>query len=245
MALALPDLKLGAFEQWARLEARVTASPAAAPPRGARKPVARRLVAVATKVLLLAVLPFFVLMRVSVFCYSHYRYPSWLALAMGAGCTLLIVTAYAAWLSQRLTGRARLLALARGIALPLVLAYCGYTLLYLSGLNAKSERVRAYYTSLHPLLRVTLSTWILVDKDIVITDLARRPDDYVAMGLTAHDRSLHYVQRDGYAHAADLRTAGRGVVKSRLVQLYFWAMGFDTLRHVGTADHLHVELPLP
>jgi len=31
-------------------------------------------------------------------------------------------------------------------------------------------------------------------------------------------------------------------VKNRLVQLYFVAMGFDTLRHVGTADHLHVEL---
>jgi hypothetical protein len=28
------------------------------------------------------------------------------------------------------------------------------------------------------------------------------------------------------------------------VQLYFWSMGFSTLRHVGTADHLHVELPL-
>jgi len=26
------------------------------------------------------------------------------------------------------------------------------------------------------------------------------------------------------------------------VQLYFWSMGFDTKRHVGTADHLHVEL---
>jgi hypothetical protein len=28
------------------------------------------------------------------------------------------------------------------------------------------------------------------------------------------------------------------------VQAYFWVMGFDTVRHVGTADHLHVELPL-
>jgi hypothetical protein len=26
------------------------------------------------------------------------------------------------------------------------------------------------------------------------------------------------------------------------VQFYFWLMGFDTRRHVGTADHLHVEL---
>jgi hypothetical protein len=40
----------------------------------------------------------------------------------------------------------------------------------------------------------------------------------------------------------DLRTAGQGAVKNRLVQLYFWMMGFRTLRHVGTADHLHVQL---
>ena len=243
--MALPDLKLGAFEQWARLEARVTTSPATARTLGARSSLARRLVAVVAKVVLFALLPFFVLVRASVFFYSHYRYPSWLALAVGAGCTAIIVAGYAAWLSHRLTGRARLLALARGVALPFVLAYCGYTLVYLSSLNAKSERVRAYYSSLHPLLRVALSTWMLVDNDIVITDLARRPDDYVGMGLTVYDGSLHYVQQDGYAHAADLRTIGRGVVKSRLVQLYFWGMGFDTQRHAGTADHLHVELPRP
>jgi len=63
------------------------------------------------------------------------------------------------------------------------------------------------------------------------------------MGLPPNDGSLHYVQRDGYAHAADLRTAGRGLAENRLIQLYFWSMGFGTLRHVGTGDHLHVELP--
>jgi len=55
---------------------------------------------------------------------------------------------------------------------------------------------------------------------------------------------LHYPQPDGYVHAIDLRTAGRGFVRNRLVQAYFWSMGFVTLRHVGTADHLHVELPV-
>jgi len=39
-----------------------------------------------------------------------------------------------------------------------------------------------------------------------------------------------------------LRTTGRGFIKNRGVQVYFWLMGFDTRRHVGTADHLHVEL---
>jgi hypothetical protein len=64
------------------------------------------------------------------------------------------------------------------------------------------------------------------------------------MGLPVHDSSLHYAQPDGYVHAVDLRTIGRREVKNRLVQLYFALMGFATLRHVGTADHLHVELPL-
>ena len=125
-----------------------------------------------------------------------------------------------------------------------MVAYCAYALVYLSATNAKSEQVRAYYRSLHPLLRVALSTLVLADRDVVITDLARRPEDYATMGLPRHDGTLHYVQRDGYAHAADLRTAGRGMVRNRLVQLYFWSMGFNTLRHVGTADHLHVELPV-
>jgi hypothetical protein len=158
------------------------------------------------------------------------------------GTTLCIVTAYAAWLARRLTGRAPVLALARSVALPLVLAYSGYTLLYVSSGHAKSEQVRGYYRSLHPLLRVALSTWMLIDREIVITDLVRRPEDYPAMGLPAYDGSLHYAQADGYAHAADLRTLGRSALWNGAVHLYFWSMGFGTVRHVGTADHLHVEL---
>lgn len=238
--MTIPDLRLRALEMWSRLEARLAAFPASV---RAREPLARRVLALVAKLLLLAVLPFVVLVRVSVSLYSHHGYPTWLALAAGAAGTLVIVTAYAAWLSKRLAGRVRPLALARRVTLPLVLAYCGYSLVYLSSGNAKSATVRAYYSSLHPLLRVALSTWILVDKDIVITDLARRPGDYAAMRLPVNSSSLHYRQRDGYVHAADLRTAGRGLVKNRLVQLYFWGMGFDTRRHGGTADHLHVELP--
>src|SRR6266576_666519 len=129
-------------------------------------------------------------------------------------------------------------------ALPFVVAYSIYALVYLSRANAKSDRVRAYYASLHPLLRVGLSTLIVFDGDAVITDLARRPEDYKTMGLPPNDGSLHLVQRDGYAHAADLRTGGRGFLRNRLVQLYLWGLGFSTLRHTGPSDHLHVELPV-
>ena len=238
--MAIQRLKLAALREWERLEARIAAP--GGPPQW--RPLARRALVLAGKLGLLAVLPFFVLVRGSVFLYSHSGYGPWLALAGGAGCTLLVVTAYAAWISHRLAGRVDVLALARRVALPLVLAYCGYALIYLSSGNAKSDQVRAYYGSLHPLLRVALSTWILVDKDILITDLARRRTDYAVMGMRPNDGSLHYVQGDGYVHAVDLRTRGRSEVKARLVQLYFWSVGLGTLRHVGTADHLHVELPL-
>jgi len=238
--MAIRKLKLAALRQWERLEARITA-PGRLPPW---RPLARRALALAGKLTVLALLPFFVLVRGSVFLYAHRGAGPWLALLGGAGGTLVVVTGYAAWISHRLAGRVNVLALARRVALPLVLAYCAYALIYLSSGNAKSDQVRSYYGSLHPLLRVALSTWMLLDNDIVITDVARGRADYATMGMRPNDGSLHYVQGDGYVHAVDLRTRGRSEVKNRLVQLYFWSAGLGTLRHVGTADHLHVELPL-
>jgi hypothetical protein len=128
------------------------------------------------------------------------------------------------------------------VALPLVVFYCSYSLLYVASVNAKSAPVRAYYRALHPLLRISLSTLILVDRDMLITDTGRAPEDYTRMGLPTNTRTRHYRQADGWIHAVDLRTSGRGAIKNRGVQFYFWLMGFDTRRHVGTADHLHVEL---
>ena len=232
-----------ALHQWDRIAGRpvATAATRAGRPWRAWLLEATRLIAWA---LLVASLPFLALVKVAVVLYQRGGYPTALALAGGAACTTLVVTAYAAWAWHRFTGRVRLALVARRVALPLVVAYSAYALVYLSAGNAKSPQVRAYYASLHPLLRVALSTVILVDRDLVVTDLARRPADYQTMGLPANDGSLHYLQPDGYVHAIDLRTAGRGFVRNRLVQAYFWSMGFGTLRHLGTADHLHVELPV-
>jgi hypothetical protein len=200
------------------------------------------------KVAAIVALPFFVLVRGAVFIYEHGRTPVWLAVVTAAFLTGGVVTAYAAWIARKLTrrtgrkGRALIMPLAQWVALPLVVFYCGYSLLYLARVHAKSEPVRAYYTSLHPLLRLALSTAILADRDVLITDSGRQPDDYGRMGLPVNSRSRHYRQADGWIHAVDLRTNGRGFIQNRGVQLYFWLMGFDTERHVGTADHLHVEL---
>ena len=191
-------------------------------------------------------LPFVVLVRGAVFFYEHGRVPNWLALLVAALLTIGLVTLYASWLLRTLTGagrggRSRVLLLAKWVALPLVAFYCVFSLLYLSRVNAKLE-VRAYYTTLHPLLRLALSTWILVDDKLVVTDMRRAREDYARMRLPVNENSLHYRQADGWVHAVDLRTANRGWFRNRLAQVYFWMMGFDTLRHVGTADHLHVEL---
>jgi hypothetical protein len=239
--MTIPPLDSSALREWDRLAGAATT---ARPEPRRLGPWTVEVVRLAAKIVLVALLPLLALVKVAVFLYQHQGWPTAFALAGGVACTTAVVTAYGTWAWHRFTGRVRLALIARRFALPLVVAYCGYALIYLSSANAKSERVRAYYASLHPLLRVALSTLILVDRDVVITDLARRPEDYHAMGLPPNDGSLHYVQRDDYAHAADLRTAGRSELKNRLVQAYFWSMGFATLRHVGTRDHLHVELPV-
>ena len=240
-SMAIPRLKSTALREWERFVGALDS--VRREPRRVG-PWVVQVAGLAAKTVVVALLPFFALVRMAVFLYQREGWPTALALAGGTACTAVVLTAYGAWIWHRLTGRVRPALIARRVALPFVVAYCAYALVYLSATNAKSEQVRAYYRSLHPLLRVALSTLVLADRDVVITDLARRPEDYATMGLPRHDGTLHYVQRDGYAHAADLRTAGRGMVRNRLVQLYFWSMGFNTLRHVGTADHLHVELPV-
>ena len=113
---------------------------------------------------------------------------------------------------------------------------------FLSNENAKGEIVHKEYSYLHPILRMGVSTFILVDRDLLITDGSRNSFDYRKMGLPSKNQSLHYLQSNGYAHAVDLRTNGRSEFRNNLVQFYFQLMGFRTLRHGGTNDHLHISL---
>jgi hypothetical protein len=194
---------------------------------------------------LLLVLPFVVLIGGAVWLYRVHAVPIWFALACSGCVTGGLLTVYGARLSKKLTGKARLRFVGTRLALPAVAFYCLYTLLFLSAVNAKTEEVREYYRTVHPLLRVALSTAILADRDIVVTDARREPADYARMGLPTLDNSLHFVQESGYVHAVDLRTVGRAEWKNALMVAYFRLMGFKTLRHVGTADHLHVSLAPP
>ena len=191
----------------------------------------------------LVALPFLVLVRGSVFFYAYRGWPGWLAVTAAGAATLIVVAVYGAWVARRFTGRVRFSGVVKWVALPLVLGFCAHALLFVSRTNAKAE-VAEEYRATHPLLRLALSTLMLANHDLLITDLARVPLDYPRMGLAVNDRTLHYRQQDGWAHAVDLQTNGRGEIVNRLVQVYFHLMGFRTLRHVGTADHLHVELPM-
>src|SRR5258705_9221967 len=247
IAVKLERLKREAQKEWKRKWRKKVRQP---PPANAAewRALGGAILGAVLKIALIIALPFLVLVRGSVFFYEHGGTPVRLSVLTAAILTGGVITAYAVWIAKKLMrrgvrgGRALVIPVAKWVALPLVVFYCGYSLLYLASVNAKSEPVRAYYRSVHPLLRLALSTAILADHDILITDAGRVAEDYGKMGLPANSRTRHFKQKDGYVHAVDLRTTHRGVIKTRGVQFYFWLMGFDTKRHVGTADHLHVEL---
>ena len=199
----------------------------------------------AVKIAGFVALPFVVLIGGAVWLYRIQAIPTWLALAVSGILAAGLLTACAARTYQRLTGKTRLRFIFTRFALPLIVFYCGYTLLYLSSVNTKTEDVQRYYTTVHPLLRVALSTAVLFDRDIVVTDTRRESGDYARMGLPALDNSLHFPQPSGYVHAVDLRTIGRAAWKNMTMVAYFRLLGFRTLRHVGSADHLHVSLAPP
>jgi hypothetical protein len=115
--------------------------------------------------------------------------------------------------------------------------------LRLASANAKDPATRDAYSSLHPTLRLAVASWCLLDEDLVLTDIHRTPAAYRRMSLPVASQSLHYVQPDGFVHAIDVRTRGHAASRNLLTQAWFLALGFDTIRHTGSADHLHISLP--
>jgi hypothetical protein len=220
-------------------------APAAAAARRSARAILARWLFRAFLLAAALVLPFWLLVGASVFLYRHYAVPTWPALLTGLLLTVLVLLLYASWVAKRISGKRRVPVNVTKALLAVVGAYCLYALIYLSSMNVKHEEVGREYRSLHPLLRVATSTFILVDSDLVITDMQRQAEDYERMGLPLYERSRHFVQDDGYAHAVDLRTVGRSEWRNLLLAAYFRAIGFRTLRHEGTADHLHVSLPMP
>lgn len=197
------------------------------------------------KVIFLLILPFIALIRGAVFIHEQYELLPWLSLAGGVLISALLIFIYIvyfqAWIKGHL-GNASSLKRGYWVALVLVLVYCAPGVLFLSAANAKHEEVQKEFRSLHPVLRLGVSTLIFLDKKLILTDAKRQPEDYRKMGLKTKNHSLHYKQNNGYAHAIDIRVNGRSGFRNFLIKQYFQWMGFNTLRHVGTADHLHISI---
>ena len=197
------------------------------------------------RVVLVIVLPFLLLIRGSIFVHSNYNLGAWISLGGGAIITTILLFLYMTFVYRRFTkkfGDSDNLQRRSLFALALVGIYCGYGLFFISSDNVKNPTLKQEISDLHPILRMGVSTFILVDKKMIITDASRVPEDYRKMGLKTSKNSLHYKQKDGYAYAIDLRTNDRNEFRNSLMNIYFRILGFQTLRHGGTGDHLHVSL---
>ncbi len=168
---------------------------------------------------------------------------TWSSLAVGILGTILVLSAYLAWLWTRITGEGRLRQFAPRALIVIVAGYSMYGLLYLSAGNASDPELGDYYASLHPLMRLGASTYFLFDRNGVVTDPERTAEDYLRMGLPMKETSLHFKLADRYVRAMDLRTAGRSPRRNRFTVGYLRFMGFRSLHHVDATDHLHVSLP--
>lgn len=198
---------------------------------------------------LIVSLPFVALLRGTLYAYQQHGFTT-LALGAGFAAAFLVLFLYTTWVYVHVTPedeayrfrtvRRQALAVLVGLSV-----FQGYLLLAPDAVHVKSDETATEYAELHPLLRMSVGTFLLVDDGLLITDLSRHPSDYEDMGLPVKSHSLHYRQADGYAHAFDLRTKRHSWLRNVLTQGYFELLGFRTLRHVGTADHLHVALPLP
>lgn len=187
----------------------------------------------------LFILPFVVLIRGSVYLHKIYFFYPVPAILGGFILTAALLAFYLIFFlktpAKFFKNRFKISVIVLGV-------YILYAFHHISAVNVKSGEVAREYTSLHPILRLGLTTLMLMDKDLILTDADRIPEDYDRMGLSAKEHSLHYRQKNGYVHAIDIRTNDRSGIRNLLLKVYFKSMGFQVLRHGGTGDHLHVSL---
>lgn len=198
------------------------------------------------KVLFILTLPFILLIRGAVYVHQEYNPGAYPSLAGGGFLAMIVIMVYLSFVSGYLSKKLRVMRSLRRkgvMALVVVAGYSIHGLFFLSSNNIKSPALKKEITDLHPVLRVAVSTIIFIDRDLIITDASRTPEDYRRMGLKTKSSSLHYRQKDNYAYAMDLRTNRRSEIRNIFLKSYFKLMGFNTLRHGGTGDHLHISLP--
>jgi hypothetical protein len=196
----------------------------------------------------LIIAPFLLLVRGAVYVHASQGTNAWISVLVSAGLTAMLIFVYLSFIRGRLTRKKRTTSGMKVrfiLSLIFVFGFAFQGLMYISAENVKQSSLQKEFRQLHPILRLGVSTILIIDRKAIMTDAQRVPEDYRKMGLTKKQNSLHYKQNDGFVYAVDLRTSGRSAVRNWLLKTYFNAMGFQTLRHVGTADHLHVSLQNP
>jgi hypothetical protein len=193
-----------------------------------------------------ALLCFILMLRGSISLYYSHGFNVWITLAILSFVALILLLIYMLVAFRKIWGHWPMsFALVKGktiFALFILIGCYAYVWAQFSDGQAKSQSVYGEASKLHPFLTLAVSTILIVDRGLVVTDIARVPDDYEAMGLQTNRRSLHFAQADGYVYAVDIRTNGRSGIRNTLVKGFFYAMGFNTIRHTGNADHLHISL---
>ena len=209
----------------------------------------RKIASFFVSLVVMLLMPFWILFRGTIWLYEDHGWWMGAGLLVSGVVVSFLLLIYVAMIWDAIFGANKItrrsLKAKIWFVVLLMAGYTGYTAFSFSAANAKSEAVAEEFGDLHPLIRMSVGTFIFLDPSIMVTDMARVPEDYQAMGLATQAQSLHYAQDDGYVHAVDLRTIGRPEWKNKLLQGYFWMLGFRTLRHGGTADHLHVSLVWP
>src|SRR6056297_2128562 len=131
-------------------------------------------------ILFLVAFPFFVLVRFSVYLTLTHGLGAWSSLSGGILATIGLLCIYLILISFRVPNKNLMMKLGgMGISI-MVLGYSLFSLFYLSAVNAKSEDVQSVYRSMHPILRVAVSTVTLADNDLVITGIERIEEDYAS-----------------------------------------------------------------
>lgn len=204
-----------------------------------------RVIVTILKYILILILPFIALMRGAIFVHMNYNPGPFLAVLGGAISAFVVLMVYITILNYFFTDRIGGVSAFKWramLSMFLIMGYCAFCLFYMSDKNVKNSSLSKELRTVHPIVRITMGTWSILDRDLIITDANRQPEDYRKMGLPVNSKSLHYRQKDGYAYALDLRTQGHSELKIFILSSYCKLMGLNILRHTGTADHLHVSL---
>lgn len=199
-------------------------------------------------VVILLFLPFIVLIRGAVFFHEQYHLYPLLTIFAGAFLFSFVLIIYLSLFLGRLGPKSPVnfsFATKMKLIFIVVIVFCLHGIFFLQSDNLKTPSLKHSIGNLHPIIRLAVSTVIFLDRDLIITDGLRTPEDYRKMGLPSNKSSLHYKQKDGYAYAIDIRTSHRSIVRNSLIKGYFNLMGFRIMRHTGTDDHLHISLYCP